>query len=520
MQWLKKSDGIKESRKDALKDLSFIAAIFLVVAVSHLPLAKTELMSPDASGYLDMGKNLFSGKGAVISFNLYQYWPGKYYPSLPYMQPLYSVLAGLVWALFGLKAVIGLNIILLAVNCAVFYMVIRFNADPLTSLLLALFIGFSKNFVFTAIFPWTEQLHLLFLLTAIFIYLKWERSAVAIGMLFGLSYLVRVAGSYNIVAFGMALVALKGFSKAAVKEYIKMTTGFLLIFVPYELFCYLKYKAFYAEYLTAARIYRAAEVFPGAFYKKGVPVLNMPAFKIDAKTLSLNAYVHFMDYVAAFRHIKFALVLVPVYVIYDLLKRKGALYVIFFFQGAGVMFFYIASLAWLPEIESVRYSLIPIMMLGSAGFLYAREILGTFFPEKLKKSFPALFLIVLACFVFVEIRDYLPFRSYYMNSYRKEYGGYRQARDEMYAWIKANTGRDDLIASHLLADPCLFERPVVSLPSGKAVNDKNVKDFLGIYAPAYVLTMEANKGFIDFLMNIGFTDAKRCGGLVLLKGIK
>ena len=73
------------------------------------------------------------------------------------MQPLYPVAAGLVFRLLGLKAVIGFNILLLALNFVLVYKLLRLAADTITSFLAVLLVSFSGNIVFTAIFPWTEQ---------------------------------------------------------------------------------------------------------------------------------------------------------------------------------------------------------------------------------------------------------------------------------------------------------------------------------------------------------------------------
>jgi len=366
-------------------DFLFISLLFLIIFLTNLPLANMELLSPDASGYLDMGRNLISGKGAVISSNIYQFWPEKYHPSFPYMQPLFPIIAGLIWSLINLKVVIGFNILLFAINCIFLYKILTLYVDYLISFLIAVFVGFTNTIVYTAIHPWTEQLHLFFLLLAIFIYLKYKKALFWVGMLLGISFLVKVASFYNIFAFGIALVVLRGFSKTALREYIEVTFGFLIIFLFYEMFCYFKYGVFYPEYLTAAKTYTTAKIAPGAFYKKDLPVLNMPALEITTEAIFTNIREHLSDFIKMFGNIKFVLVLVPIYVIFDLFKRKTALVIIFFFQGLCVLLGYALSLWWFSEIEADRYSLIPFITLGSIGLLSIKEIISSLFSKSMRK---------------------------------------------------------------------------------------------------------------------------------------
>lgn len=503
-------------------DFLLISVLFLIIFLTNLPLANTELMQPDGSGYLDMGRNLFSSKGAVISYNLNQYWPGKYYPFLPYIQPLYGIIAGLIWLLFGLKAVIGFNILLLAINCVLLYKIIKLYSDSVTSFLIALFIGFSKDIIFPAIAPLTEHLHLFFLLLSIFIYLRYKNTHFLVGILLAISCLVRASSFYNVLAFVIAIVILKGFSKAALKEYFKLTFGFLIIILSYEMFCYIKYGVFYPEYLVAAKIYRSAEIYSGAFYTDGIPVLNMPPLKLGMDVIIVNIRNNFLGFIEVFRHIKFVLFLAPLYFIFDLIKRRTPLLIIFFFQGACVLLGYTLSQTWSPIYEFSRFSVIPIITLGSIGFLSLKEIVSRFFSKTVEKRFPAIFIIIISIFLYFGIiflyfgiKDYLLFRNHWRNIYPQEVMAYRENRDEVYEWIRTNTSKDALIASDFLADSFLFERPFISLPPGKALIAKNMNDFLKIYRPEYVLT--SNKAVVNYLKNMGLKEKKRSGILILLK---
>jgi hypothetical protein len=257
--------------------------------------------------------------------------------------------------------------------------------------------GFSPLVVLPAIFPWTEQLHLFLLLLTIFICLRNKEVGLLIGALLAVICIVRMAAVYNALAFAIALVILRGFSKRAVKEYGKASVAFLAFLSLYELLCFCKYGALYPQYFAASKTYRMAEIYPGAFYRNALPVLNM-------------------------EHL-----------------------VLLLFR--------------------------------------------------------------------IEIKNYLVFRNYYLHIHPRRYMGYRRDRDEMYEWIRENSGRDDLIASNFLADAFLLKRPFVSLPPSKAVTPENIVDFLKIYEPRYVLTID--QGLVNILKDTGYTEKKRKGRMVI-----
>lgn len=499
-------------------DLLFIALIFIIIFFVNIPLSNLELISPDASGYLDMGRNLFSKKGAVISYNLYQFYPGRYYPFLPYMQFGYAIVAGLIWSLFNLKAVIGFNILLLAVNCILIYKILLIvTAHYTSSFLIALFMGLSRNLVYSSIFPWTEHLHLFLLLLVIFIFLRYDKDYLLQGALLAVSCFIRISGLYNVLAFGIALVVLKGFSKKTLKIYIKLASGFITVFLLYEIFCYIKYGVFYPQYLSASVTYRASEIYPGAFYKKELPILNMPPLKQFAKAVFPKFFfLHILNFINTFGFMKFLFILTPLYAINDSLRRKPTpAVVILFFQGLFVIIGYSLSLWWLPEIETFRHSLIPFIGFGLIAFLSMKEIFEKILKIKLKVRFPILFVITISVFLYVEIKSYLPFRNYWINIYPQQYYTYKRFRDEIYDWVKNNTEKDTLIASNFLQDSFLLQRPFVSLPSGNALTAKNMVDYLNIYKPEYIIT--DNERLVSFLKQIGFIERKRNNMLVLLQ---
>ena len=498
-------------------DFLIISALFLVIFLPNLPLASVELMQPDGCGYLDMGRNLFSGKGAVISYNLNQYWPGKYHPFLPYMQPVYGVIAGLIWLLFGLKTVIGFNIALHAVNCVLLYLILRIFSDRTTSLLIALFMGFSKNLIFPAMAPLTEPLHLLFLLSAILIYLKYRNANFWVGAILALSCLVKASSFYSIFAFAVSVIILKGFSKESFRGLVRLAIGFLAVFLTYELFCYIKYGAFYPQYLAAAKTYKNAETFAGAFYRDNAPVLNMPSVRLGMNSIRANIHGNFTGFIKSFGAVKYAMLPAPLFFIYELIKKRSSLVIIFFVQGFCLLFGYTLLHSWSPIYEFDRFSVISLITLGSVGFLSLKEIINSAFSRMEKRAVlsAAVFAVIFFAFFYFQVRSYLSFRSFAIEVFFQNKKAYRENRDGMYEWIRKNTETDALIASQYLADAFLFDRPFVSLPPGETLIEKNLIDFLDVYKPDHVLTYDNN--LANYLKGKGFSLIKQQGTMILLE---
>ncbi len=499
-------------------DFISIAALFIAVFIPSIPLANIELLQPDSCGYLDMGRNLFSGRGAVISYDLNQYWPGRYHPFLPYMHPLYGILAGLVWILFGIKAVIGFNIMLHAANCVLLYLILSLYTDRITGFLIALFMGFSKSMVVPAISPLTEPLHLFVLLGAIFVYLKYDKTELWVGVMLALSCLVRVSGLYSVIAFLAAVLVLKGFSKEALRDHGRLILGLAVILIPYELFCYFRYGAFYPEYLQAAKVYKSAEIYAGAFYKNGIPVLNMPDLKLGMDVIGGNILGNLTGFIKSYGIVKYAMILDPFYFIYDLKKRRSPLVVIFFFQGLSLLLGYTLVHSWSAIYEFDRFSVITILTLGSIGFLSIKEIIDGYILSQGTRNAAAsaaIFAAAFSFFFYFQMKYYLDFRGFGLNIFPEQQAVYRENREEVYGWIRRNTAEGDLIASHFLADAFLFERPFVSLPPDNALNEKNFNDYLNIYKPEYVLTY--NGDMAGYLEAIGAEQVLRKGDLILLR---
>jgi len=463
-----------------------ILALTLVLYFVHLGFARDERLSPDAAGYLDMGRNLFSGRGAVSTYNLYQYWPGIEHPMLPYMQPLYPVLCGLLWGLGGLSTVTAFNILLFALNCGLVYRLAAPLLGRPTAAMVGLLVGFSPTMLFSAIHPWTEELHLTTLLGAVLLYLRPGFPRFAVGVLLAIGCLVRFAGLYNAAGLLAAGFFVHGLSRRAWREAAWIAAGFLAVAVPYEVFCLLRYGSLYPEYPAAATRYTLAVSDGGAVYRDSLPVLNVaraaaPAAGVLVARFGSHA-AGLVDAFGAAAPLGVAALFAPW--LRTTARRDPAL-VTLLCLGVISIVAYSASLAWLPGIEGARYSVVPFMTLVPAGIAATRAAAARWLHRP-SRVFWVGSLAPIALTLLALIPAYRAFVHEYQVRYPASLVEYRAERDEVCAWIREHAAKDALVASEFLKDPIFFERPFVSLPSGAALDSLGLSRFLAMYRPDYV----------------------------------
>lgn len=506
-------ESTQSTRRNRMENIIFVSILLASVFLINLPFANLELLTADASRYLDMGRNLMTGRGAVTSYNLYQLWPGKYYPFLPYMQPIYPILAGAIFVIFGLKAVIGANILLAAINSVLLYHIMRLYFRNVVSFSVAFFVGFSFPVVYTAISPWTEQLHLFFLLLAVYIYLKKPRSNYTVGIIVGLSCLVRAAGLYNAAAFLLTFIILGCFRSETRSRHFKIIAGFLIVFCSYEAFCYLRYGYFYPQYLYASKVWSLSQRFPGAYYQNSLPVLSQTRHVIPFLAGLKNIGSHLFE--LSFTR-KSILVFLPFILLYRRLSpRVRPLYAVFFLQGLCSLLGYAISFYWFPEIEALRLSLIPFFMFGSLGVLSAIEVFRGGLLRLNRVVLLSLVCIVVCFSSFMYFKDLILLREYYLRRYVIVNFFYRECIQDMHNEIRENTPPDALVATNFMQDALYFQRPVVSLPLGTALTEKNLEDYLAIFDPDYIVTN--GEPLIEAFKKFGFRETRRKGYIVMLQ---
>ena len=471
----------------------------------NLPLAAKQFLSSDASLYLDAARNIAFGRGAIVSFNQYQFWQGASYPLWPYTQPLFPILAAVPFKFSGVGGVITLNIFLLGLNCGLAYLLVRRHAGVIAGAFAALFLGFSYNVVYTAIYPWTEQLFLTLILAAFYLYLGpfGDKRYFWTGVVLGLSCLARVFGVSAAGMFFAAALLAGGWAKEKRYGFFLLAGGFLIVTGGYEIFCLVKYHAFYPEYVAAALHYNNARFFPGAFYTSGKIALHVSAH-VAMFLREPALFYNLKNLVILFDCALFLLAAPFIYFAAGAYKRTDTFTRVLFFYG---VFNFIFCFLFM---ESMGLEWLRILLVGFVAVIIAALLL--IFREK--TILRIVFIpVAIYCFV-VTAADYFSFRSYMLGGYACEITARRTAHEPCYRWIEKNTQRGDIIAVQFIDEAFLLNRPAIAIPLGAMVNEKNIRDFIRIYRPRYILAQDDR--VIELCRRFGFSDKIKSGGLLLL----
>ena len=481
----------------------------------NLPFAAKQFLSPDASLYLDATRNVASGRGAIVSFNQYQFWRGASHPLWAYTQPFFPLLAAVPFKLGGVRGVITFNIFLFAVNCGLVYLITRRAAGALAGFAAAMIAGFSYNAMYTAIYPWTEQLFLTIILGVFYIYAGMGEGAPDffscgkryfwMGVLLGLSCLARAMGFYAGFIFFTAVLLIGGWAGNKRYGFFLLFGGFLAVTAGYEIFCLIKYHTFYPEYIRASLNYNNARHFPGAFYTAGNYALYAPP--APAAFLAKPAdFLNCLKVLSVLFGPFLILLLIPLVCFAKGAWRYAGRLVKLIFCYGLLNFLMIIFFMEDMGLELMRLLLVPfITMIVGGVILIARE----------KRFLRIAFIPVVACCLIMAAASYFSFRYYMLGGYSDEIKARRTAQEPLYRWIEKNTRQGDVIAAQFIDEAFWLNRPVVALPLGAMVNEKNIRDFIRIYKPRYVLAQDER--VIAFCRQAGFSDEIKSAGLLLLK---
>jgi len=486
--------------------------IIFIIAVAFKIFSALTIHPYSADGclYLNIARSIAAGHGFYCSFNFYQYW-GKdtiFYPALVFMHPIYPLFAGIVWYFFhSLAAVDAANVFVSAANCVILYLIVERMYNSTVGVFSALLLSVSDPMFTTSILPWSEQLHLFFLLSAVWWVadkssLEKPANLLMAGFLLGLSYLVRVSGIYNLFIFSGLFIVFGGVSLKSFKTLFFFWLGFFIVLLPYELYCYFNYHIFYPEYPSHARVFNASREVGGAYFATK-PVLRLPAdFKFDfIKLFFSNVPNHLAAFAwAGYQSINFLLLVVFIKAI-SIFKNKRFDENLFFWIGMGHILFFSLSFYWLAtwRLETHRYFLITSVFwipLGVSALYELAQILLENYREVYLKVY---FLILMILLVWL-----LGEREINNNQYSMVYFHElsQPTKDTAISrWINARSNPMDLIATTEYQVDFDLDRPVVSMPEGALINDTNMKDFLKIYQPKYILIgkplIKHYKAFLD-----------------------
>ena len=555
------------------KQTAFLSAIvFLVAVAAKIIPSSLERLTADSCIYMDIGRNLFSGKGFSISYNLYQFWANTpYYPAAPLFPPLFPFLVGIIWKMFhSLEATILLNVFLAAINSVLIYYLLLIVYKDITdsariSFWTAVLLSICAPMQQTSMFAWTEQLSLLFLLVAVMLLMENNptgmpvvpvftppvllrktnggvipltncmahpssdipRSSsffafihahargllrrgikdynlktlrlITIGILFGLGFLTRVDMAFCFAAVILFLIVQRGINRESLRLHLCLVAGFLLIIVPYELFCIVKYNLLYPAYIKVNSVgYMKATLLGGYYDVTKIPVLQSNPLVWHKKMIMLLQIPRMLSIfiVDLARNIDF-LIYFLTYRVYVIIKRNYFKERIFLVIGIVSLLVHSLFLSYQPlfsYIDIARFGLVHFLfffILAMAGFYDFCLLQEKIFPRHYRKLFYAGLFIV----AFSIVRFTVDLHLHYLESY-----GFalikNNARDKFFAWIRDRTDENEVvaIAGNLIQKAFPLSRPIVSFPEGAFLNPKNVRDFFSIYKPSFVIMSIADSG--------------------------
>lgn len=485
--------------------------IFFVCVISKIFVALIATpVTADACIYLDIARNLVRGNGFSCSYNFYQYWAPTplYYPAAGFIHPLFPLLASVVWFFFhSVDAVIIANVMVSGINALMLYLIVEKIYNSRVAFWSALLVSLLWPFELTSILPWSEQLHLLVLLIAVYFLVKNKDDCALnqtwVGVLLGISYLVRVSSIFNIFIIAAVIVFCFGLTEKTLKRLVTFFLGFLAVLIPYQLFCFTRYGVFYPEYPLCAKIFGSSRMI-GGYYASVKPILRL------SSGIQFNLNEIYLFHILR-NFLKFALMFLKIFGIFSLffliksvliLRKKRFDEILFFSLGFLHLIFFSVSFYWLPTawLETERYFLIP----GTFWIPLVVASIDQFCTSPKVRSMTRhggwYFVIVMSYFlVFISLPTLKMNFEYIRN--RQEIGARKVRETEIFSWLRARTNPRDLIATTEYQYAFDLDRPIVSLPERRVINAKNMNAYLNIYRPGYVLLSKRFLVLYEFFLD-------------------
>ncbi len=202
--------------------------IFLTLSIVYFPFVFARVTTADSNLYIDMGKHIINGD-VFFGFDLYYTSPEKFFPALPFVPPVWPILAGVSFSIGGLLGVGFLNFLFVLLSALVFFEIAKAYLPDKYALMSVLFAYLSMPLAVISIYPWTEGISLFLLSLFLYVVLRGrENAGLFAGLLSGLMFLTRIQYVFPMLVISLFLTE-------------KERKGFWIVFlscvVLYELFC-------------------------------------------------------------------------------------------------------------------------------------------------------------------------------------------------------------------------------------------------------------------------------------------
>jgi hypothetical protein len=153
----------------------------------------------------------------------------------------------------------------------------------------------------------------------------------------------------------------------------------------------------------------------------------------------------------------------------------------------GHVVFFSLSFFWLStaRLETYRYFIITSVFWLPLGVAAIDDIFQMWI-EKYRKPWLGFYFLGLMAYLF----GVIGFDGFKLNEWNFIYMqklNQQTPSEAVFQWVMEHSKTTDLIATSEYQIAFDLDRPLVSLPEGRAVNDTNMKRFLMIYRPEYIL---------------------------------
>ncbi|HAJ56369.1 MAG TPA: hypothetical protein DCL35_01205 [Candidatus Omnitrophica bacterium] len=470
------------------------AVLFILLAIPLLPALVTVCRlsylaynnSSDTFLYLDIARNFLKGRGLVLSFNIYQFWTGIFYPAIPFVHVGFSLFLSLLYLFFpSIEQLVLFNFVFAFLNSFLVYRIVkRLYGDKVSGAWIACIVAATVSMQITLLRLLTEQLSLFITLSAVYFFVSKKdfskKGLFWLGLLLASGFFIRSSAIiYPAVFFLAFLLAKDG-------GYKKWRMAALIVFCPlfvvgiYELAVYAFFGVFSPQYPAAFKNYYLATFTHGGSFFPESPVIR----PFEAGGPMLYYWANFLDMAnVLFCELR-------IFIFFALFR------IVKIFRSRRKDELLLAGLALVPAFATIfnypymrvadfqwtRFLIVPLVSMMILGVLEWRYLTERFLPKTKRLVFHSLLVIVFLS-------------NFYQSSrvlevyWKKEEAGEKVAAlRSILEWTKANTGQEDLIAVSLyVVGRADLERPTVILPLYNTLNSNNLRDFLAIYRPRAVI---------------------------------
>ncbi|MFH0877095.1 MAG: glycosyltransferase family 39 protein [Candidatus Omnitrophota bacterium] len=435
--------------------------------------------------YLDIARNIATGKGFVVSFNGYQYWPGAYHSALAYVHVGLPLFLSVFYPFFkAIEGFILVNAVLAVINCfLIFRLVKRITENKIWAVWVAVLAASTVCMQNTVLRILTEQLSFLVTLAALCVFAAPDRLSrhriLLVGFLLAAGMLIRSSSILLLLAFALALGLERRPGRERLRDIFFLCLCPLILFVAYQVLVYARTNAFFPEYPRAFKNFYVATWLTGGNFFPELPVVRPVGSYAALAKLGVNAWEALRVFFCTLRVLFFLALWQFIRIFRQRDRREMVLLMVAVLPFAAILVFY--PYVRLHEFELVRFLLPSVVALLIIGIRGLSDFGQRFLPRTKALFFHAVLFVIFASNYY---QSYKVLEIYWHKETRQTVG----QLEAVPVWLKQNTSSEDLIAAQeVLYGLVYLDRPVVAVPFRNTLSQNNLEAFIRIYKPAVII---------------------------------